>query len=715
MVCSPSSNNINIPAPGPGPSLPGLGLPFSIPKPPFPDVKLPEGIPEDIIDLIERIFALFPQGIKFVPNADALTKGIWDALASLFNQLAPFLAFYKFIQALLNIILCIIDVLCALFNPWATISALKRLFKRCLPDFLSLFPWMALIIMILALILLLIELIKYIIMMIIAYIKQIIENIKVLTRAFTVADSDSILAAVNKLAYLICMIEQLFSIFMAIAAIFAVIKPLMEIAGRGVCRGGSNGDSCCTEDFCPDFIRNSTEGGFGTETGRLIYFRKVGPSAPDDSSFDWLRNVNISLRDENWQFVDDDPGDAKFVDIIVPSPKYGFTYWPEGESYDADSNIVRMPYLLDMNIWMDPADWGNESDLDGFRQFNIRDIIVKQRPTVYPESWNGGTEETDKISGAIVLVGGSVYEYTDDGYSQYKIDGKQATLQTLVHKDALVSSNIPTYDDGYSFLDVSYKFRYQHEVLVDKKLITAMCQPDAALESEVLNAEFSDNLSVFDKLGDLPDVGTLNTDRTDGTGTLGCLARGLTKFRRNLNEESALEFQAEAIICLDQLLSDSMDYYCRGAAATTDRYTSDLEVDPDMQWINKEINVTVRLRDKSGTQIAVNVEQELGDCLAALIKGKVTLGEITDFTYDGYGNFNAIITSKDPGLGELTATFKEESFVYTINRDNDDVATEIIERVVDYEFIDRTTNYRREQADEARAKYGPPDIAEDGR
>lgn len=714
MVCNTSSININIPAPGPGPSLPGLGLPFSIPKPPFPDVGLPQGVPEDLIDLVERISALFPQGIKFVPNADALTKGIWDALANLFTQLAPFLAFYKFIQALLNIILCIIDVLCALFNPWATVKALKRLFKKCLPDFLSLFPWFALIIMILALVLLLIELIKYIIMMIISYVKQIIANIKVLTRAFTVGDSDAILAAVNKLSYLICMIEQLFSIFLAIAAILAIIKPLMEIAGRGVCRGGSGGDSCCTDDFCPSFIRNSIDGGFGSETGRLIYFNKIQPSAPIDPSFDWLRNINISLRDEKWQFVDDNPGEAKFVDIIIPSPEYGFTYWPEGETYDADSNIVRLPYLLDMNILLDPSEWGNPDDVLGVRQFNIRDIIIHQRPTVYPESWNGNVEETDKVSGALVLVGGSVYEYTNDGYSQYKINGKQATLQTFIHKNALISNSIPTFNDGYNFLDVSYKFRYQHEVLIDKKLITAMCHPDAALESEVLNAEFNDHVSVFDKLGNLPDIGTLNTDRTDGTGTLGCLAKALTKFRNNLNEDSAIEFQSEAIACLDKLLSESQDFYCRGASATADRFTSDLEINPDMQWINKEINVQVKLKDKTGTQLAINLDPELGNCLANIIKGKVSLGEISSFTYDGYGTFNAIITSSESGIGELRATLKNESFAKTINRDNEDVSTEIIERIIPYEFINKTTNYRLEQADEAKTKYGPQDISEDG-
>ena len=170
MVCNPADTNITIGPPGPSPQIPGLGLPFSIPKVPFGDLSLPAGIPEDLINLIETIFAMFPGGIKLQPNTDAMTKGIWDALASLFNQIAPFLGIYKFIQALLNMILCIIDVFCALMNPWSTLKAIRRLFKRCLPDFLSLFPWLALLIMILALILLLIALIEYIIQVIIAYI-----------------------------------------------------------------------------------------------------------------------------------------------------------------------------------------------------------------------------------------------------------------------------------------------------------------------------------------------------------------------------------------------------------------------------------------------------------------------------------------------------------------------------------------------------------------
>lgn len=712
MVCEPGSNNINIPSPGPGPSIPGLGLPFSVPKIPFPDVKLPAGIPEDIIDLVERIFALFPQGIKFTPNADALTKGIWDVLASLFNQLAPFLGLYKFIQALLNIILCIIDVLCALFNPWATVKALNKLFKQCLPDFLSLFPWIALLIMILAMILLLIELIKYIIDIIVAYIKQIIENIKILTRSISVGDADSILAAVNKLSYLICLIEQLFAIFLAIAALFAVIKPLMDIFGRGVCQRGSSG-GCCTEDFCPAFIADLPDGQ-SAGSGRLIYQREIIVPIPGDPAFSFLNNVNLpALRNERWQFVDNNPGEYSFLNIITPSPEYGFTYWPEGESYDSSANVIRVPYLVDMNVSLDPANFGNPSDTEGLREFYIRDIIVSQKPTHFPTAWNNTTDTTAAASGSLQLLGGKVYEYADDGYTAYQINGTQATLETLISQNSLVSDEIPPFDDGYDFINISYNLRYNHEVLIQKELITAMCQPDLAIESAIFNAEFNDTRSVIEKVGDLPDIGTLNTNRTDGTGTLGCLARALTKFRKNLNEESALVFQEEALACLNSLLADSEDFYCRGVAETADRFKSEISIDNDIQWIDLEIKATTILKDKTGTQLAVGVDESLGACISDILSANVTLGNITEFAYDGYGQFEAIITSDTAGTGELTVSIKGEKISDVINRDDLTVSSEIVIRTIPYEFIDQSVSYRKGQVDDQMVRFGPSDIAED--
>jgi hypothetical protein len=710
MVCDPGQNNINIPQPGPGPSIPGLGAPFSIPKVPFPDLALPEGIPEDIIDLIERIFALFPQGIQFVPNADSFMKGVWDALASIFNQIAPFLSFYKFIQAALELILCIIDVLCSLFSPWATVRAIKRLFKRCLPNFLSLFPWIALLVMILALILLLIALIEYVISVIIAYIDEIIENIKTLERAIQVGDEASILAAVNKLAYLLCLIEQLFAIFLAFSALLAVIRPLMEIAGRGVCARGSS--SCCAEDFCPEFL--TSPDGQVSLSGRLIYQNRISQIIPEDPVFNFLRTTNLpALRNERWQFVDDNPMTFEFKEIITPSPEFGFIYWPEPEVYNKNSTLIRVPYLLDMKIFINPADFGNPSDVGGEREMFIQDIIVSQKPTISPVAWNNGVDSSID-TGALDLVGGKVFEITADGYTPYFMSGSQATLENLINRPAEFSDDLPITDDGYNFFDVEYHFRYNYEVLIDKKLVNIMCQPDLRAESDTLNAEFVDISSVIERMGDLPNVGTLAPDRKGGTGALGCLASSLTKFRENLNPTTAEQFKTEATECLNNLKAEAEDFYCRGVVVASDRFNTEAELSPDLQFVDNVIDLKVTLRDKTGTQLAVNITDDLAECIAKSIKADVTLGEASDFEYDGYGSFTSEISSDKAGIGEAKVLLSGESLAFVEGRDDDDVQSSIIERVFGYEFIDSTSVKYGDNSDTIADRFGPPDIAEDG-
>jgi hypothetical protein len=707
MVCNPADTNITIGPPGPSPQIPGLGLPFSVPKNPFGDLSLPAGVPEDLINLIETIFAMFPGGIKLQPNTDAMTKGIWDALASLFNQIAPFLGIYKFIQALLNMILCIIDVFCALMNPWSTLKAIRRLFKRCLPDFLSMFPWLALLIMILALILLLIALIEYIIKVIIAYIKQIVNNIKILLRAIQVHDSDATLAAVQKISFLLCLIEQLFTILMGISALLAIIQPLMGILGRSVCNGGDrngNGaEDCCTPDFCPPFIRNNPDG-LILKTGRLIYQREIDSIVPLDPLFDFLRSsAAFVLRPQRWQFVDDHPTEFKFLDIITPSPQYGFIYWPNNDVFDHNSALIRIPYTLDMNIFIKPSNFGNPSDLGIERHMSVQNVIVTTKPNVYPTAWNNSLD-TSITSGSLNLVGGSVFEITPDGYVPYYINGVQATLQTLVSKPTQNLSQLPSNDDGYNFLDVSYNLKINHEVLIQYGLIGLMCQPDTASESAVLNAEYNDMRSVLDKVGPLPDV----------DGAIACLTQALAKFRGNLNEDTAVIFQNEITDCLNSLKNQSLDFYTTGTIAATDRYSSSFSLYPSIQFIKNDIQVTVQLRDKSGNQLAVNVTPDAATALSALIKAIPTFGTISNFTYDGYGDFIASLTSDLAGSGQITAYVNNESIATVVNRDSDTLPTAIIDSVLTYEFIDKTSYSYRAEGGSYKQRFGDADVAEDG-
>lgn len=704
MVCDPNSNNINIPQPGPSPSLPGLGLPFSVPKTPFSDISDGyfsgyAGIPEDINQLIQNIIAKFPAGVTLQPNLDSASKGVWDALSNLFTQMAPYLAFYGFIQSLLNMITCIMDVVCALLNPFSLTSAVIKLFKNCVPAFLSMFPQFALLVIILSMMLLLITLVEYMITIITSYISQIIENIDVLTRAIQVSDADAILACVNKISYLTCLIEQIFALLTMFSAVMAVIQPLLSVAGSGIC-SSSSGSSCCTQDFCPDFIKNNSNG-LVSKTGRLIYFTKISADltgVPDVLVS--LPGLDSSLRQESWQIVDTNPGDSSFLSIITPSPTYGFIYWPDNNTYPATSNLNRVPYLLDLEVSLDPKLFGNSSDLKGPRLFSIRDVIVYQKPTEYPESWNNGTDTSVPKSGSLMLVGGSVFEVLSDGYQSYLINGTQATLQTLIHKPGSTGS-IPSTDDGYSFLNINYNLRYNYPALVDYKMISLMCQPDTAAEAAVVNAQYSDIQSVIDKAGPLPDTAS----------TIACLTNSLSAFRKNLNAETAAIFQSESTACLNTLKSQASDYYCNGVAATVDRFTSDFSISPDMQFVDGYIVATVTLKDKTGTQLAVKVGSDIGACIASLITSNVTFGSITSFVYDGYGQFTAKITSKKAGSGTLSVYLSSQPISSIENRDNVSIPSSIVQRYLPYEFIDKTSIvYRRDQGDEYKTRFDASDI-----
>jgi hypothetical protein len=313
----------------------------------------------------------------------------------------------------------------------------------------------------------------------------------------------------------------------------------------------------------------------------------------------------------------------------------------------------------------------------------------------------------------LVLVGGLVYEFdsSTDGYAAYMINGEQATLETLVSRDVTYTNDFPASDDGYNFFDIQYNLRWSYEVLIDKKLINLMCQPEAAAESMVLNSEFSDFRSVFDKVGDLPNIGTLSSDRKDGTGTLGELARALTAFRENINDESANVFQAEMERSLNALKADAEDFYSRGAVAAADVFASDFELDPEIQFIRNDITVTIRLKEKTGTQLGLGITKEIGDKMAEIITAVPSFGEISAFEYDGYGNFIAVLTSEIPGEGDLLGFISGESLKEVIKRDDESVPSEIQDRVLHYEFVGRTSITSREAG---ANRYGPPDIAEDG-
>src|SRR5271154_5878406 len=158
--CSPTDVSFPSPSSPSGPAIPGLGIPFQIP---VPSIGFPDGFPEDLLYILDLLQLLIPPGALKPQLSLNFGKDIFDGILKLLDQFMPFLMLYKFFLPFLNIIICIIEVLCALMNPFALIGALNKLFTQCIPEFLNLFPMFALIIMIISLLLLLLALVEYLI------------------------------------------------------------------------------------------------------------------------------------------------------------------------------------------------------------------------------------------------------------------------------------------------------------------------------------------------------------------------------------------------------------------------------------------------------------------------------------------------------------------------------------------------------------------------
>lgn len=688
MSCSPSDNELNPANLGPLPTVPGFGIPISPIQIPFPDLELPEGIPEDLITLVNQLFANIPGG-PIKANVDNFSKDILDILSSLLNQLAPYLSLYRMLQPLLNIILCVIDVLCAISNPFKLISAIRKLFKRCLPDLLAIFPFAALLALILALLLLLLALIEYLIERILAFINEIIANLQILAEAVQLSDSEATLAGARKIAYLLCLIEQLFAILIAFQSIFAIIDALARVGGRSVCGSGGSrsGDDaeCCDDEVCPPFIRNQ-EDGFSGLFGQLIYYNERNN---DVSSF-LVPLVLPPIRSESWQFVDQQSGQTyNFKDIVLPINENIF--WPEGLSYTADSSLKKTPYILDMTMDLDPAPFGFDG---GFRTFQIRDCVVAIKPYIGIIGYDNSVR-TNNTNGTLSIVGGKVYE--SDGITPVLNGNEQATLNDFIHFDS--DFGIPGSDDGYYINNVEYNLRINHAALMEQGLITLGCVPDVSVEAALVNTSI-DIRPVIDIIGELPNLG----------GTFDCLTASIAKFRADVSPQNGEIFKAEMTACLEDLKNQTLDVYKKAILAGASQFTSTIELTPDVQFISQSIKVKIILKDSNGTNISFNVPVDAAGEIASKIKGFTSLGTISAFVFNGTDGFEADLTSTNPGQGTLSVSFNEQLFNSIINRDNDDEITTIIPNVKEYEFVgamvtavgDEQEKPRRDEADIAR-------------
>lgn len=694
MPCSPNNINVIPPSSTGSNNIPGFGNPFALKVPNLvPNI---DGFPEDLLDLFNTLSLALPP-MTFKANLSKnYGKDIFDGIMTLMDKFLPFLALYKFFLPMLNLIICIIEVLCAIPNPFKLPGALARLFTKCLPDFLNLFPIFAFIIMIISLLLLLLALIEYIIAQIISFVEGLLKNINYLIDAFHEADGQAVFACLKKLGITLCIFQNLFVILALFNIIVGSIKDILALgfsippcadSGSTTIDGAGLNIGCCTPDVCPAIVKNP----YTRTTGVFQYLNQIGiqTSVVLPPPFN---NFNVAVRSESWQLYDPNQTQIQeFINIvdafdvtgIIPKP----VFFPTDVIYNANTVPRQAVYAIDLRLFYDPLVWGRTGVA---RYIQFKDCIVSLAPT--RNLINADNTITTHTNGVVLLTGGSGYEddgttilygFADDGIAPITT---QANLNNFIHRPA-VNSLSPVYGNGDVFSDVQYTFKPNISALLNKNLVTLGCEPNLNLNKNFINTVFAGDIGIKTQLfSELINSQNGNTF-PDTAAAQACLTTALDALRVNMTADGVAQFQTTANICLQKLKDDTTSALTSAIGLGFEPCKSTITLSPKIQFTSKPIIISVNLNERNGLPITNGIPATTANNLAEKIKAHATLGVVDNFVYDGYQSFTANITSIDPGSGQIMISFDNNIFcTNNIPASTSETPTHDLQ-TLDYQFI----------------------------
>jgi len=621
-------------------------------------------IPPPDLSFLFKTFSFIISGAELKsPLNPNYGKDVIDQVIKIFDGFMPFLMMYKFFLPILKLFICIIEIFCAMPNPIKVAAAVQRLFRDCIPLFLSLFPIVALILMIINVLVLLVQIILYIILLILNIVDLIRQNINVFTKAIDNGDAESILAAAAKIGRVICLLQNIFVALLMVNLIFKIFKDLLKMLfSIPPCDSSDNSSfqNCCTPDVCPQFIKN---GNFTRSTGSARYISECKSKPenipPEMQSF--AKYLSSTLRSESFQFYDDSSDIyEEFANIISPNdPNYSqyansqsTIFFPTDASYNKETPPNQSPYLVDIKFLYKPSIFGR----DGYDKLVIfKDCIVTNPTTLKLLSANGKT--TSKPKGVIKIAGGLGFESDGvtelSGYSGGEETGEQATLETFLFLESqTVYDDTLTNIENKDFIDfenLEYSFKINHKVLVSKNLITYSCLPEINQDRSFTNNVFSNELNV--KIAELQ-----NFPFPDIDGAINCVNLAIDAFTNNITDEGAQTLGATATACMQQLKEETENAIKDALPLAFDPYKSDFSLQQEVQFTTDTIKVNVDLKEASGSSITNLLPQSAAEIVAKSLTPSISFGEISEFKYNGT-SFEAEIFSPSPGSGTVEISF----------------------------------------------------------
>jgi hypothetical protein len=441
----------------------------------------------------------------------------------------------------------------------------------------------------------------------------------------------------------------MFTILSFFDVIISVFKDILGLLfSIPPCESGSN-SNCCSPTTCPAIVQTQ----YTNTTGTFQYLPEAGFLTSLPGGF------NIDIRSESWQLFDADQTiPQQFWNIVdgydvttTPKP----IFFPTDASYSAQTSPMQAAYTLDLRLFYNPVQWGRTGTAQYIR---FKDCIMQKVPTQDLQNYNNSN--VSEPTGVVYLVGG--LGYLDDGVTEltgFASDGvtpitDQATLENFVHMPGQFSL-IPTLNptDGYTFQDMTYTFKPNLPVLLQKNLVTLGCQPAVALSKAFVNNVLFANVATQ----------TANLQAItfpDPAAAQQCLLAAVSGLRANMTTTGVADFQASSTVCLNKLQTDTVNALGAVISAGFNPCESNFTLTPSTQFTTKSILVTVNLNENNGLPITSNIPAATGQILANQIKAYPTFGNVTNFSYDGYQAFTAQITSTEAGSGTIMVSFQNQ-------------------------------------------------------
>jgi len=633
-------------------------------------------IPITYDELIETISCLCSVGGVVQPSTlPSATINLGDVLANQANLLSAFTSMYGFIAAILRIISCIMDVVCALVNPFSTIKAVIRLFGTCLPDLILIFPQLTIPAIIICIIKIILAIVEYILTVIVPILEEIIQDTQDLIDAFAAKNADAQAAVAFKLASLFKELFNILGILNTLEPILEMIKTLLNMGVNLPC--GGSGGSCdgCGDDQCPEVLLQTEITG---DDGILVVV-----FGSDPTEFQILFNSPSNL--------------VSFLTIK--------DFFPKGLDYNEIKDEDDFPYTLETG--------GNTygvSSIDSGGNLSLVTITPELSSDGYLDMLSTGLGADEVHFGSPTgnfLVDSPQYlTIADPNPSNLLNNGTwevtgiyDANNVKLIRDDgnSWTASN-PTYwriapTAPSSGTNLSFTFGINHTELIRHGLIGLGCHPAVKAEIEGLEERFSE---VADNYGDglgLPDFPDLTSVIDDLESAIIVPKNVTTDYildnYGSFTPEAVAQMGTDIEDILNAYKGDLENYAQEVYPRLFDPENSTLEATPLLQVIGEPVVATLVAIDRFGGVLGSGFSDNIVDAEIFANQGDISSTEpVLDENGTPTGEFQATLTSANPLTVTLTGTVAGIAL-------SDYLGNQLVPKEVQVEFVTAAELQRR--------------------